>query len=84
MSTTAKLAPKQEEALQKAQEAGGLRYVRGGYWVQATVETFDHRSPRRPWCAPTQTVQALVRRGLLVWTDTTRGYPTRAGLPQNS
>jgi len=78
-----KLTPKQEEALEKAKEAGGLHYVRGGYWVQATVDPkkgFNRRDPCRPWCAPTATIQALVRRGLLVWTDSLNGYPARAGL----
>jgi hypothetical protein len=79
-----KLSLKQEEALQKVKEAGELYHVTGGSWIQASVsfETFLNASDR-PWHAPTQTIQALVRRGLLAWSDTSKGYPTRVCLPSS-
>jgi hypothetical protein len=81
-----RLSSHQEEALAKAQESGGLHYVRGGYWVQLSVSpeaflAFDGRSSERPWHTTTRTVQGLVRRGLLVWAETSKGYPTKALVP---
>ena len=44
--------------------------MRGGYWVEATVEPqafLACRTLDRPWYTGTHTVKALVRRGLVRW-----------------
>ena len=83
-----KLSPQQEDALKRARDAGGLRYVRGGYWVEAGTDpeaflAFAWDDQKRPWHALSVTVKALVKKGLLVWTDTSPGYPVRAELAPN-
>lgn len=64
-----KLSPFQQEALARARAAGGLEYVRGGYWAEKGTdhEAFLRAGWNRPhWHASTGTVRALERRGLLV------------------
>lgn len=78
-----KLSHQQQDALDRARKTGGLRYVRGGYWVELGVDpevfrAYDFRDPARPWHTSTQTVQSLVRKGVLAWTDTSPGYPVAA------
>ncbi len=66
------LNAQQQVALAHARAGGGLRYVRGGYWVEATVEPQAFLACRmldRPWYTGTHTVKALVRRGLVRWTE---------------
>lgn len=78
-----KLSSSQTEALEKARP-DGLRYIRGGYWVEAGTDTqaflAQGPTPNRPWHCTTTTVQALVRRGLLSWGPLEPGltYPTTA------
>jgi hypothetical protein len=59
-----KLSPTQREALQHAIDGGGLWRKQGGYWGPLDQKDEPHR-----WFAGTQTVQALIDRGLLVPKD---------------
>ena len=87
MNRSKPMSPNQVEALEHARTAGGLTYVRGGYWVEKGVDSkafldYHWSDPERPWHTITVTVKALVRKGLLVWTDTSPGFPVQAEMPK--
>jgi hypothetical protein len=64
---TAGLSPPMAEALQRCYAAGGLRYVRGGYWIEATQDPAPFlrasqapqmaRSDALPWHCSTHMVK---------------------------
>ena len=65
--TAGKLSPKMKEALERMREHGSLQRWPGGYWTGADVAGI-RGVPE--WYFPTQTVMALLDRGLAVVTDT--------------
>lgn len=72
---TAGLSPTMAEALRRCRESGGLKYVRGGFWIEATQdpEPFlslsnrpqTSRSEALPWNTTTHTIRALEARCLI-------------------
>jgi hypothetical protein len=69
------LSPDMTEALRRCREAGGLKYVRGGFWIEATADPapFERLSGTQrlfakkplPWSTTSHTIKALVRRGVV-------------------
>lgn len=84
---TAGLSPPMAEALQRCYAAGGLRYVRGGFWIETTQDPAPFlrlsqspqmaRSSTLPWHCSTHTVKALVKRKVVCEVEFKDGYPTR-------
>ena len=81
------LSPTMAEALRRCVAARGLKYVRGGFWVEATQDPapflrLGHapqtaRSEALPWHTTTHTIKALLRRGVVFDPPEARGeYPT--------
>lgn len=72
---TAGLSPTMTEALRRCRESGGLKYVRGGIWIEATQSPrpFERLSGTQrlfaekplPWSTTSHTINALVRRGVV-------------------
>lgn len=66
------LSPTMAEALRRCVAARGLKYVRGGFWVEATQDpapflALGHapqtaRSEALPWSTTTHTIKALLKR----------------------
>lgn len=49
---TAGLSPTMAEALRRCRESGGLKYVRGGFWIEATADPRKVQASLahdRPW-----------------------------------
>lgn len=67
---TKKLSPTQKETLEKAMAGNGLWRLPGGFWVPWKDK--DQKREWGSWFAGTQTVQALIDRGLLVPHDRMR------------
>lgn len=77
------LSPTMAEALRRCVAAGGLKYVRGGFWVEATRDPapflrLGHspqtaRSEALPWHTTTHTVKALLKRGVVFEPTEARG-----------
>ena len=69
---TENLSPAMAEALRRCAAAGGLKYVRGGFWIEATQDPapflrLGHspqtaRSDALPWSTTTHTIKALLKR----------------------
>ena len=83
---TTDLSPVMAEALARCRSAGGLKYVRGGFWVEATQDpapflALSQRpqtscSEALPWHTTSHTIKALVKRGVVRETGR-EAYPTR-------
>ena len=77
---TAGLSPTMAEALRRCRESGGLKYVRGGFWIEATADPRKVQASLahdRPWSTTTHTIQALVRRGVVREIEHRDGHPIR-------
>lgn len=80
---TTDLSPVMAEALRRCRESGGLVYVRGGFWIEATQDPLHLGARPRlfgakpiPWSTTTHTIKALVKRGVVRETGR-EAYPTR-------
>ncbi len=84
---TENLSPTMAEALRRCATSGGLKYVRGGFWVEATQDPapflrLGHspqtsRDAALPWSTTTHTIKALLKRGAVFEPEEARGeYPT--------
>lgn len=76
------------DALAHCAAAGGLKYVRGGFWIEATQDAAAFLSLSKsqrlfastgtlPWHTTTHTIKALLKRGVVFEPEEARGeYPT--------
>jgi hypothetical protein len=76
------------EALRRCRESGGLKYVHGGFWIEATQDPapFERLSGTQrlfavkplPWSTTTHTIKALLKRGVVFEPEEGRcaDYPT--------
>ena len=82
------LSPTMAEALRRCVAARGLKYVRGGFWIEATQDPapFERLSGTQrlfaekplPWSTTTHTIKALLARGVVFEPEEGRraDYPT--------